>query len=161
MVVNLLARGAEIDYVNEFGLTALHICVEKKLAKQVEYLLFKNANPHIMDLKELDVCDKAKKNGMAIELPQLNNCNIRKKIIPCLPNGTYPNFEFRDVYQKQKIKMTGYQRKQAKPTQSLSTTGMLINKYQKQSLQLMDKTKVVKFQDIVKKIKESNISDLL
>ena len=65
MVRNLIARGAQVDYVNQFGLTALHICVEKKLAKPVEYLLFKNANPHLMDLNEMDACDKAKRNGMA------------------------------------------------------------------------------------------------
>ena len=51
-----------------------------------------------MDLDEQDVCDKAKRNGMAIIIPELNNCNIRKKMIPRLPDGTTPNFEFRDVY---------------------------------------------------------------
>ena len=55
-----------------------------------------------MDLNELDACDKAKRNGLALDILELTNCNIRKKVIPCLPNGMYPNFEFRDVYQKQK-----------------------------------------------------------
>ena len=100
MVSNLIQRGAKINYVNKFGLTALHICVEKKLEKQTEYLLFKNADPHIMDLNEKDVCDKAKKNGLSKIFPELNNCNIRKKVIPRMPNGSYPIFNFKDVYQK-------------------------------------------------------------
>ena len=52
MATNLILRGADIDYVNSFGFTALHLCVEKKLNRSVEYLLFKKANPHIMDLNE-------------------------------------------------------------------------------------------------------------
>ena len=53
-------RGARVDHVNKFGKTALHICVEKKMMEQIHYLLYKNANPHIMDLNEQDACDVAK-----------------------------------------------------------------------------------------------------
>ena len=46
----LIRRGASLDYVNCFGHTALHFFVEKGLVEQIQYLLFKGANPHIMDL---------------------------------------------------------------------------------------------------------------
>ena len=65
MVSRLLYRGARIDYVNKFGKTALHVCVESKLEEAVKYLLFKGANQHILDFDELDCCDKAKANGLA------------------------------------------------------------------------------------------------
>ena len=93
--------GLNIDYVNKFGKTALHYFVEQKLEKQILYLLFKNSNPHILDLDELDACDKAKRNGLGMKIMQFNNCTYNKKIIPLLPDGTYPQFKFKDVYQYQ------------------------------------------------------------
>lgn len=42
-----------------------------------------------MDLFGLDVCDKAK--NLKITCLDLNNCQVRKKIIPILPDGTYPD----------------------------------------------------------------------
>ena len=63
MASRLMVRGAKIDYVNKNGLTALHLCIENNLREAVEFLLFKGANPHIMDLKGEDACDKAKANG--------------------------------------------------------------------------------------------------
>jgi ankyrin repeat protein len=76
MASRLIVRGARIDYVNRNGNTALHLCVENKLKEAVEFLLFKGANPHIMDLKGEDACDKAKANGMAQLIPEFNNCSI-------------------------------------------------------------------------------------
>ena len=63
MSSRLIYRGAKIDMVNKFGKTALHLCVEKKLNEAVDYLLYKGANPHILDLTEQDCCDKAKEKG--------------------------------------------------------------------------------------------------
>jgi len=42
-----------------------------------------------MDLMGEDACDKAKKNGMAVDIPEFNNCNIKLKILPLLPDGTH------------------------------------------------------------------------
>lgn len=61
----LIVRGADINYVNRNGNTALHLCVENNIIESVNYLLKKGADPHIMDLADEDACDKAKKNQMA------------------------------------------------------------------------------------------------
>ena len=70
MASRLIVRGAQIDYVNRNGQTALHLCVANKLIDAVEFLLFKGANPHIMDLEGEDACDKAKSNGLARAIPE-------------------------------------------------------------------------------------------
>jgi ankyrin repeat protein len=62
MCSKLLVRGADINYVNKNGNTALHLCVENRLTDSVNFLLKKNANPHIVDFAGEDSCDKAKKN---------------------------------------------------------------------------------------------------
>eukprot|EP00356_Strombidium_inclinatum_P001427 CAMPEP_0170510590 /NCGR_PEP_ID=MMETSP0208-20121228/65850_1 /TAXON_ID=197538 /ORGANISM="Strombidium inclinatum, Strain S3" /LENGTH=108 /DNA_ID=CAMNT_0010794069 /DNA_START=1299 /DNA_END=1625 /DNA_ORIENTATION=+ len=108
MATRLIFRGAHVDYVNNFGKTAMHVCVESGTAmhvcvefgktEQVQYLLFKGANPHIMDLTGLDACDKAKANGMANVIHEFINCNMRKKVVPRLPDGTYANIDFDEVY---------------------------------------------------------------
>ena len=92
MASKLIVRGAKIDYVNRNGNTALHFCIENNMKEAVEFLLFKGANPHIMDLQGEDGCDKAKKNGLALEIPSFNNCNYTKKVIPMLPDGSYPDY---------------------------------------------------------------------
>ena len=60
MSTRLILRGARVDYVNKDGKTALNICVENQMMEQIHYLLYKNANPHIMGLDEQDSCDLAK-----------------------------------------------------------------------------------------------------
>ena len=50
MSYKLLARGADINYVNKNGCTALHLCVENKIGDAIGFLFKKGANPHIMDL---------------------------------------------------------------------------------------------------------------
>jgi len=67
--------------------------VENKNEESVKFLLSKNAERHLMDLNGEDACDKAKKNGLADTFPIFFNCNIHKKIIPRLPDGTYPDFK--------------------------------------------------------------------
>lgn len=101
MASRLMVRGAKIDYVNKKGNTALHLCVQNKLKEAVEFLLFRGANPHIMDLNGEDACDKAKANGMAREIPEFNDCNITKKVIPLLPCGTYPDITSLNIMKKQ------------------------------------------------------------
>lgn len=63
----LISRGADIDYSNTNGYTALHLCVENGINEAVQFLLKKGANPHIMDLNDEDACDKAKRVGMALK----------------------------------------------------------------------------------------------
>ena len=101
MASKLMVRGAQIDYVNRNGNTALHICIENNRKEAVKFLLSKGANPHIMDLDGQDACDKAKMNNMAVEIPRFNNCNIKKKIIPLLPHGEYADISQIPAFQKQ------------------------------------------------------------
>ena len=53
--------------------------VERNLEDEAMYLLFKNANPHILDLDGLDCCDKAKQNGLSSKILEFNNCSILKQ----------------------------------------------------------------------------------
>lgn len=91
MAARLIVRGANIDYVNRNGNTALHLCIENKLVAAVKFLLDRGANPHIMDLQGEDSCDKARANGLALEIPEFNNCNITMKVLPTLPGGQLLN----------------------------------------------------------------------
>ena len=106
MASRLIVRGAQIDYVNRNGQTALHLCVanhcaDNDLQDAVEFLLFKGANPHIMNLEGLDACDIAKANGLARDIPEFNNCNITKKIIPMLPDGRHADVRDLPVFKQQ------------------------------------------------------------
>lgn len=100
MCTRLLHRGANINHINKHGKTALHICVENKMQPQIDYLIFKGANPHILDFQELDCCDKAKYNGLAITNKVFNNCNIKKKLKPVYPSWMEINvdYKFGDFY---------------------------------------------------------------
>jgi ankyrin repeat protein len=101
MCKRLLHRGASVDHINKHGKTALHLCVEDMMQPQIEYLLFKGANPHILDFQEKDCCDKAKENGLAITNKVFNNCNIRKKLRPQFPAWKNINivYKFHNYYQ--------------------------------------------------------------
>lgn len=101
MATKLIVRGARIDYVNRNGKTALHICIENQYKEPVKFLLFKGANPHIMDLTGEDACDKAKRFGLAKDFPEFNDCNISKKEVPKLPDGTYPDMKQIPVFKRQ------------------------------------------------------------
>lgn len=89
MASRLLKRGAKVDFVNSDGHTALHICIDNRLIEQCKFLLQNGANPHIMDIQGRDVCDKAKLYGI-VKIDGLDNCSVRKKIIPVLPDGKHP-----------------------------------------------------------------------
>lgn len=62
VVQRLLQRGADINYCNKNGQTALHFCIENNLVDAVSLLLKAGAYPHTMDLNGEDACDKAKDN---------------------------------------------------------------------------------------------------
>jgi ankyrin repeat protein len=64
MASRLISRGANINYVNTNGKTPLHILIENKQVTQIKYLLTKGADPHIMDLTGMDVCDKVFQFGL-------------------------------------------------------------------------------------------------
>lgn len=90
MASKLIVRGANVNYANRNGNTALHLLIENNvmsdgkasLYEQIHFLIKKGANPHIMDLNGEDACDKAKKSGFAVLLTQFNNCNPRLKREP-------------------------------------------------------------------------------
>ena len=74
----MIVRGADVNYVNRNGNTALHLCIENNVFKSdtqgtmidaIAFLLKKGADPHITDMAGEDACDKAKKNGVAVLLP--------------------------------------------------------------------------------------------
>lgn len=88
MASKLITRGASVNYVNRNGYTALHLLIENNVMtpdskatfyESIHFILKKGANPHIMDLNNEDCCDKAKKSGLAILVPQFNNCNPKFK----------------------------------------------------------------------------------
>ena len=54
-----------------------------------------------MNLEGLDACDLAVKNGLAKEIPEFNNCNINKKIVPMLPNGRHADIKDIPIFKKQ------------------------------------------------------------
>ena len=80
MARKLLKRGAHINYVNRNGNTVLHLCVQRKLPKATNFLLDRDANPHIMDLQQKDSCDMAKDNGFCEVVPKLMDVNPHRKV---------------------------------------------------------------------------------
>jgi ankyrin repeat protein len=95
-------RGANINYVNSNGLTALHNFVENKLHDAIKFLLYKGADPHIMDLTGEDCCDKAKRLEIDHMYKEFQECSLRKKVIPMLPNGKHPDYKNLPYFKYQK-----------------------------------------------------------
>lgn len=60
MAKKLLNRGADIDYVNREGKTALVMAVQMLRIDSIHFLLEKGANPHLEDLTGQDACDYAR-----------------------------------------------------------------------------------------------------
>jgi ankyrin repeat protein len=89
----LIIRGANIDYVNRNGNTALHLCIQNEIVESIDFLLGKGANPHIMDLNGQDACDMAKKRGLARRFSIFNDCNPHMKQLPKMPDGNYAKVE--------------------------------------------------------------------
>jgi ankyrin repeat protein len=55
----LIKRGADINFTNKDGQTALSCALIYKKLEMVQFLLNMGANPHIADLKNNDSCDYA------------------------------------------------------------------------------------------------------
>lgn len=94
----LLRRGANVNYCNLNGQTALNICIESNLVDAVRFLLDEGASPHIMDLSGEDACDKARDNQSLCTLPQFNQCSLRLKRPPKMPTGVLVNFDKLPLY---------------------------------------------------------------
>jgi len=81
MARKLINRGANINYVNGNGQTALHICVMHNTMKSIEWLLKqKKIDRHISDLEGNDPCDLAKRDPSLLDhFHEFSNCNPRMK----------------------------------------------------------------------------------
>ena len=55
----MISRGADINFQNKEGRTALTLALMEDRYKAVKFLLEKGSNPHIPDAKGLDSCDYA------------------------------------------------------------------------------------------------------
>ena len=61
MVKRILIRGADINYQNRFGKTALHYAIEESMEESViKFLLGRGANAHLEDAIGWDCCSKGK-----------------------------------------------------------------------------------------------------
>ena len=95
----LIKSGAEVNYVNSKGYTALHYCVMRKQKEASSFLLQKGANQHIVSTAQLnkenklipgkDCCDIAKENGLAGKIEKFYDCNHLKKV-QGKPNQSFP-----------------------------------------------------------------------
>ena len=81
MARKLVARGADVNWIDKNGNTPLLTFVQLKKPDQVRFLLEKKANQHICDEENKDACDYAKANGLAGEqgFEQFMSCSIHLK----------------------------------------------------------------------------------
>ena len=80
MVKKILIRGADIDYRNKLGKTALHYAIEESLPESyIRFLLGRGANPHLEDAMGWDCCSKGKIKYPAVK--DFKNCTpeLRQK----------------------------------------------------------------------------------
>eukprot|EP00347_Sterkiella_histriomuscorum_P000748 403374657 len=77
----LLQRGANIDYTNREGKTAVIMAIEQLRLESIKFLLQNGANPHVEDFTGKDACDYARLGNIKAfsELLQCNNQANRKK----------------------------------------------------------------------------------
>ncbi|CAI2377828.1 unnamed protein product [Moneuplotes crassus] len=83
----LLDSGCKLDHVNINGKTPLHLAVECRKIKAIEFLLDKGANPHIENFYGEDICEKIQKYNLVLKdrvmIPILQCCpDKRIKIDP-------------------------------------------------------------------------------
>ena len=81
MARKLVARGADVNWIDKNGNTPLLTFVQLKKPEQVRFLLEKKASQHICDEEGKDACDHAKANGLAGEpgFEQFMCCSIHLK----------------------------------------------------------------------------------
>lgn len=77
----LVNRGADLNYQNGLGQTALHICVLADNCNAIEWLLNqKKINRHLVDKEGNDPCDLAKLRPEIMSIfPEFLNCNAQVK----------------------------------------------------------------------------------
>ena len=81
MARKLVARGADVNWIDKNGNTPLLTFVQTKKIEAVRFLLEKKASQHICDEEGRDACDHAKANGLANEpgFEQFTSCSIHLK----------------------------------------------------------------------------------
>jgi len=81
MARKLVARGADVNWIDKNGNTPLLTFVQLEKPEQVRFLLEKKASQHICDEEGKDACDYAKANGLASEpgFEQFMSCSIHLK----------------------------------------------------------------------------------
>ena len=81
MARKLVARGADVNWMDKNGNTPLLTLVQLKKPDAVRFLLEKKASQHICDEEGKDACDYAKANGLASEpgFEQFMCCSIHLK----------------------------------------------------------------------------------
>jgi len=65
MAKKLLRRGADINYVNLKGKTALHLAIENKKVETIKLLIENRAYLHFVDFNGEDGCDKILKYDLS------------------------------------------------------------------------------------------------
>lgn len=70
----ILNSGANVNYKNHQGKTALHMAIENRDTEAINWLLSHQANPHIENVSGSDCCDQYKSLGLN-GIPQLENCD--------------------------------------------------------------------------------------
>jgi ankyrin repeat protein len=84
MAIRLLHRGADINFTNMDGKSALTLAVESEIHPTVKFLLEKGADPHIEDIQGRDACDYSRMASDALAyrvlLPDCRG-ELRKKSI--------------------------------------------------------------------------------
>lgn len=81
MVKKILIRGADINFRNIFGKTALHYAIEESLDESIiRFLIGRGANPHLEDIMGWDCCSKGKTKYPTIK--EFKNCSTELRV-PC------------------------------------------------------------------------------
>ena len=98
----LLDSGCRIDHININGKTPLHLAIECRKIKAVEFCLEKGANPHIEDFYGEDVCQKFQKYNISLSddaIIPLLQCrpDRRIKIDPAKVEEDHKEEENKDV----------------------------------------------------------------
>lgn len=103
VVSKLIIRGADINYQNTRGRSALHMAVEKKMKERIiRELLNEGANPHLEDAAGWDVCDKGRSLYPSIKEFGVCKPSMRVKFIQNLLLDTQQTFDTEDDFSPRK-----------------------------------------------------------